>query len=782
MSVIQHDVFISYSRHDGHKHAKNLHNTLEDSGYSVWRDERDIDPFQDFTAEIEMGIRASKVIAVCVTDDTTRPDSFVRREIQYGLALKKPVIPCRFDDVIPHISIINNEWLNFYEDFRKYSTRLREIISNPQITQTIERVKSVDDPYRDYLQDLYNEFVELLDITVFKLIADIEARHTPEKVGQSRRTRRRLTSAFRRHGIGSGSQTEITNFNDAFEEYNGRLLLLGDPGAGKTTALYAFGRDAVVKRLNDPTEPLPIFERIATWTTSPPRPITKWLSNDSLSEHEIKKLIQNDEALLLLDGLDELGETRTERVRIPNLNEIHDVVYDPRERFIQFIPDSAKVVISCRVKDYEAIDKKIQTLNGAVTLQQLNDRQIRNYLYEMPDLWFAINSDKHLMELVRIPLLLSIITFAYRDRGNELRQLNDLNGVQLRDHIFDTYLTVRYEYENDREDTDIPVTLDELKAYLGQLAMNNIGTHRKGGGPPISDNVILLSDFPRKNLNIHKPLGLKLHILLERDNNTFGFIHLLIRDVLAHQFALRNLKNYSLYDYDTHLIPNPANTLAVTGDIKEAKLLLPLVKYNSKQSFSSVSALEFFGRKFGWKQLKDALQQENNVLESTTIPNLIKIVLRHRNYAHRVRASNILMSVDALPQILSVFISSPPGTSQNSGIANILRQVEWNPIEFSDVVPHLVASQQWEILVKVGKKGINRLLPLLTAQDISFRANIINILGKIGDESVVNHLSIYLKDQTRVFSSFRICDAAEDALRMIGTEEALEAIERHKGK
>jgi len=58
-------VFISYSRQDGKLHAERLENELKTAGYHVWRDTRDINPNQDFTAEIEMGIEKSDLIAVC---------------------------------------------------------------------------------------------------------------------------------------------------------------------------------------------------------------------------------------------------------------------------------------------------------------------------------------------------------------------------------------------------------------------------------------------------------------------------------------------------------------------------------------------------------------------------------------------------------------------------------------------------------------------------------------------------------------------------------------------
>src|SRR5262245_24305173 len=106
-------IFISYSRQDGNEYAENLESALQSRGLSTWRDTRNIDPTQDFTAQIENGIEAASHIVVCVTEDSKRSDSFVRREIQYALLSKKPVIPLRFSDIKPHISIVNFEWIDF---------------------------------------------------------------------------------------------------------------------------------------------------------------------------------------------------------------------------------------------------------------------------------------------------------------------------------------------------------------------------------------------------------------------------------------------------------------------------------------------------------------------------------------------------------------------------------------------------------------------------------------------------------------------------------------------
>src|SRR5262245_22310348 len=99
-------IFISYARQDGREVASRLDSDLQKFGFHTWRDTRDIDPAQDFSAEIENGIEKAACVALCVTPDSKRSDSFVRREIQYAQIVKKPVIPLRFADIPPHVPVI----------------------------------------------------------------------------------------------------------------------------------------------------------------------------------------------------------------------------------------------------------------------------------------------------------------------------------------------------------------------------------------------------------------------------------------------------------------------------------------------------------------------------------------------------------------------------------------------------------------------------------------------------------------------------------------------------
>jgi hypothetical protein len=81
------ETFISYARKDGLEFAEQLERALP----NTWRDKRGIDPTNDFTNEIEQAIQACRRVVLCLTHDTLRENSFVRREIVYAQLYKKPL-------------------------------------------------------------------------------------------------------------------------------------------------------------------------------------------------------------------------------------------------------------------------------------------------------------------------------------------------------------------------------------------------------------------------------------------------------------------------------------------------------------------------------------------------------------------------------------------------------------------------------------------------------------------------------------------------------------------
>ena len=98
------DIFISYRREDGTYLAELLANALNDKGYSVFLDRRNIAPGAAFPEELEQAIKSCHDVVAVVTpmyfgaknDNVLRiasDDDWVRKEISIALQEEKSIVP-----------------------------------------------------------------------------------------------------------------------------------------------------------------------------------------------------------------------------------------------------------------------------------------------------------------------------------------------------------------------------------------------------------------------------------------------------------------------------------------------------------------------------------------------------------------------------------------------------------------------------------------------------------------------------------------------------------------
>ncbi|NJL82408.1 MAG: NACHT domain-containing protein [Chloroflexaceae bacterium] len=99
---------------------------------------------------------------------------------------------------------------------------------------------------------------------------------------------------------------------DVFEEMGegGTLLILGEPGSGKTTTLLELTRELVERAEKDTLQPIPLVFNLSSWQQS--QSIEQWLMSElrhyRVPEHRRQELMREQQLLLLLDGLDEVSE------------------------------------------------------------------------------------------------------------------------------------------------------------------------------------------------------------------------------------------------------------------------------------------------------------------------------------------------------------------------------------------------------------------------------------------------------------------------------------------
>jgi hypothetical protein len=373
-------------------------------------------------------------------------------------------------------------------------------------------------------------------------------------------------------------------------------------------------------------------------------------------------------------------------------------------------------------------------------------------------LWEAIRQDHELHELVRTPLLLSLLAFALREEHHQLHSWRDLEVGDLRDKIFEAYLKKRYAHEARRRNANLPFSYEQFVDMLGQLAMWNACDWRPTK-PNMSlpsalfrpePSVLIPYDFEfvmrdKNRITQFQKMAISLNILapLERDHALavsvqvgpiredvrgggqgeadetqsgmflrgvmkFRFIHLRLRDSLAYTYALRCFHQVEWYE---KWQPSPLNAL-----------------FN----------------------LRD--QRTINLFTDTLFAQAVDPLIR-REIAYWL--NNLEISTEQVEKLIPLLGDTEPDVRY---------------------VVALILGRRWDI------RAIPNLIALLYEDEvyISLRKEAIELLGRIRAVDAVAPLIQIIENRRVWYGKFRgmyqeVCRVVATALDAIGTSEGQEA-------
>ena len=234
-----------------------------------------------------------------------------------------------------------------------------------------------------------------------------------------------------------------TKIIDVFDDIGaGRtLLILGEPGSGKTTTLLELTRDLIARAEQDTKQLIPVVFNLSSWAKKRQK-IEDWLIEELGNKYDVLKkiresLVKEQQLLPLLDGLDEVkAEYRDDCILAIN----------------QFKQDyGSELVVCSRIKDYQDLSNRLN-FQSAVYIKLLSSEQISNYLNNLEEKKKKAKSVAHLtglreliakdevwQELAQSPLMLNIMVLAYQ--GVDLEDLPKTGLLEeRRQKLFNAYI------------------------------------------------------------------------------------------------------------------------------------------------------------------------------------------------------------------------------------------------------------------------------------------------------------------------------------------------------
>ena len=225
-----------------------------------------------------------------------------------------------------------------------------------------------------------------------------------------------------------------TKVIDKFDELGqGRsLLILGEPGSGKTMTLLELARDLISFAQQDINHPIPVVFNLSSWVKEK-QAIADWLIEELNAKYQVsqelgKTWLKGQQLLLLLDGLDEVRSQQREAC-IQAINQFSQEY------------GQTEIVVTSRLQDYQALSNRLN-FQAALCLMPLTVEQAQSYLSragkELAAVRVALEADAALQELARSPLMLNIMTVAYQ--GISTEDLPTMNLVERHNHLFNAYI------------------------------------------------------------------------------------------------------------------------------------------------------------------------------------------------------------------------------------------------------------------------------------------------------------------------------------------------------
>lgn len=242
----------------------------------------------------------------------------------------------------------------------------------------------------------------------------------------------------------------------------GQLVVLGEPGAGKSTLALLFAL-AVIE--SAPSGPVPVLLTLAGW--NPSEPVKDWIASrisddyPALSKRQAALLLKQQRILPVLDGLDEIHATRLETA----LDTLDDAA-----------GSNLPMLITCRSAEYEQAVEEYGALSRAVVIEidridlesakmYLEDREVAGSNRWAPVIAAMEHDPKTTSaRLLSTPLMLDLARRVYRKPDSRPKALTEFTTTEAAEHhLLDELIPNAYEDQREQE---------QARRWLGFLSQH----------------------------------------------------------------------------------------------------------------------------------------------------------------------------------------------------------------------------------------------------------------------------------------------------------------------
>jgi HEAT repeat protein len=334
---------------------------------------------------------------------------------------------CRFKYLRPWLDAFTESYFSQTSTFIRYRAKLREYLERLKTSCEDVKFVGIDVSARED-----NRAARLLDIFVVPNVSEEATKSvsSPERLLLERPeqlTERQAELWLEQRDRHSQERGRSMSAHEMLGSTRRRVVLLGDPGTGKTTlmrylAVKAAGAESADIGLPEGQERLPILVYMRDWAKHPERSLLDQVRDFAENTLQVDLPLgflehwTEGQALLLLDGLDEVAEDATRAALVEKIN------------CFLTAHENNWAVITSRPWGYRRDYFRTDTYPH-FELELFTDEQVQEFIehwYEnrcdnaaqaqemIRDLQDALKSKDRLQNLVKNPLLLTMVALIHR--------------------------------------------------------------------------------------------------------------------------------------------------------------------------------------------------------------------------------------------------------------------------------------------------------------------------------------------------------------------------------